>query len=295
MVEMNKWHISVGGMLVAVVVACSGRSFDGGDDGAGAGGEAGDPSGGGGTSGGGSSPGGTGGTGGSPGGTGGSGPIGGSNTGGSGPACRTSMDCPVVDLPCSPCPNGELACHSADCVGGNCFPRPPKCPECQTDAECPVPPLECVTCPDGTTSCPSPECSGRECLIRWSGCVGIDPCAGLTCGEVCNPCNGSDCPVMELPYTCNAEGECTTARPACLGRCTTYLDCPPPPPDCIGCTDGVCPGVDCIQGACEFTCDTRQRCETLMDCEPTLLCRVCPDGSCAGQACIEERCDFACP
>jgi hypothetical protein len=52
--------------------------------------------------------------------------------------------------------------------------------------------------------------------------------------------------------------------------------------------------VDCIQGACEFTCDTRQRCTTVMDCEPTLLCRLCPDGSCAGHACIEERCDWAC-
>jgi hypothetical protein len=258
-------HVGTGFLVAAMLGACAGRSFEGGDDAAGKGGEAGDPGGGGvsgtGPTGGVSGTGPTGGVSGTgpTGGVSGTGPTGGVSgtggsvpTGGSGPMCMKATDCPVVDLPCFTCASGDVLCPTAECSGGHCFSRIPQCP-------------------------------------------GTDPCEGRSCGEGCDPCIGQDCPVTELPFTCNTEGQCTDERPACLGRCMTYLDCPPPPPDCGGCTNGACADVDCIQGICEMVCDPRPRCTTPMDCPLTMICVACPNSQCAAQACIEGRCDYACP
>jgi hypothetical protein len=122
-----------------------------------------------------------------------------------------------------------------------------------------------------------------------------DPCAGLGCGEVCNPCNGSECPPMELPFRCNAEGECTIERPACLGRCTTVAECPIPPPDCHLCNSGTCAQMDCIDGACEMICDPMPHCSTGDECPSATECRLCADGSCAVVDCFKGRCDYVCP
>ncbi len=255
-------QVGTGILVAALLGACAGRSFDGGDGAAGSGGEAGDP-GGGGVSGtshtggvsGTTHTGGVSGTGGSVptggvSGTGGSVPTGG--VGGGGPTCMQATDCPVLDIACFTCETGEVLCPVPECVGGNCVTRIPQCP-------------------------------------------GTDPCAGRGCGEGCNPCIGQDCSATELPFTCNTEGKCTHERPACLGHCMTYLDCPPPPPDCGGCTNGSCADVDCIQGVCEMVCPTSPRCTTAMDCPPTLECVLCPDESCAAHACINGRCDHVCP
>lgn len=247
----------VAGILVAMAVgACAGRSFDDADDAAGDGGEAGDPSGGGGTS---------------PGGTGGTGPTGGvSGTGGS-------------------FPTGGVGGTAGTIPTGGTGSR------CTAPMDCPVIDLPCFTCSSGDVLCPVAECTGGNCTRRIPQCPGTDPCAGRACGEGCTTCIGQDCPITELPYSCNSEGECTWERPACLGRCMTYLDCPPPPPDCGGCTNGACSDVDCIQGVCEMVCPTSPRCMTASDCPPTLECVACPDMSCADKDCINERCDHVCP
>jgi hypothetical protein len=168
-------------------------------------------------------------------------------------------------------------------------------PGCNSDSECPAPPLECVNCPDGSVSCPSPACSGGECLVNWSSCIGTDPCDQLICGATCYPCRGAACPPMELPFRCNAEGECTTEPSACMGRCTTVADCPIPPPDCQLCNSGTCAQMDCISGACEMICDPMPYCSTGDECPSATECRLCPDSSCAAVDCFKGRCDYVCP
>lgn len=164
--------------------------------------------------------------------------------------------------------------------------------ECRTAADCSAPPLECINCPDGSVSCPSHECSGGQCLVNWPSCI---PCDQLGCGQVCYPCNGADCPPMELPFRCNAEGECTREPPACLGRCNTVDDCPIPPPNCELCNSGTCAQMDCISGACEMVCDPMPYCSTGDECPSATECRLCPDGSCAVVDCFKGRCDYVCP
>ena len=272
--------------VVLLAAACGGFStkrFDAAETG----GEAGEVSRGGGSTAG-SMNGGTGGKGGTTGGTTG-------GTGGSGSSeCRTPADCSVADVACLQC-DGFMECPRATCIGGHCGVVPPVCPVCMADADCPAPPLECVNCPDGSVSCPGPQCSGGQCLVHWSSCLGTNPCAGLGCGEGCNPCNGADCPVMELPFQCNAEGECTTGRPACMGRCAGVDDCPIPPPDCRLCNSGTCAQVDCINGACEMVCDPMPYCSTGDECPSATECRLCADGSCAVVDCFKGRCDYVCP
>jgi hypothetical protein len=186
---------------------------------------------------------------------------------------------------------GGTAGSTTGGVGGKGGTTGGSSPGCNTDSECPAPPLECVNCPDGSVSCPSPECTGGQCLVNWSSCI---PCDQLGCGELCYPCNGSDCPPMELPLRCNAEGECTREPPACMGRCTTVDDCPIPPPGCELCNSGSCAQMDCINGACEMVCDPRPYCTTANECPASEFCVMCPDATCAVPDCFKGRCDFSC-
>jgi hypothetical protein len=131
-------------------------------------------------------------------------------------------------------------------------------------------------------------------LVDWSSCIGTDPCDQLICGAPCYPCRGADCPPMELPHACNAEGECTFEPSACLGRCTTVDDCPIPPPGCEPCNSGTCAQMDCISGACEMVCDPAPYCTTSDACPESDYCRTCPDLSCGVPYCFKGRCDFSC-
>jgi hypothetical protein len=207
------------------------------------------------------------------------------------PTCTSAIQCPYPKSLCLTCGNGETMCATRTCVDGVCGLARPVCPECRTDADCPLLPIECETCDDGTTSCPSFECHGGQCLTRFD-CN--DPCAGRACGEACNPCTGSDCPLTEH-FTCNLRGACGGANPACMGNCETASDCPTPPPDCIECLDSSCAQMACINGLCELLCDRRQPCDAVSDCEPTLECVICPDESCGERACIDGGCHRLCP
>jgi hypothetical protein len=217
--------------------------------------------------------------------------------------CETPTDCPPLDLECVTCDDGRAACATPACIGGVCGTTPPLCPPCEVDDDCPPPPPYCASCEDGTPSCQGVECHEGQCLTRWSGCLGIDPCEGLRCGEICNPCNGSDCPSLELPFTCNLEGECTNERPACGGRCETATDCTFTGSLTI-CGDDAW-NMACTDGACEAVCDLRSHCGPERTCPPAVECRICSDGTCAEHACVNRapfpgaepslRCDYVCP
>jgi hypothetical protein len=144
------------------------------------------------------------------------------------------------------------------------------------------------------------------------GCDGTggsapDPCAGLSCGDPCDPtpCDPSQgpCPdVFEPESFCDANGQCTPGQPVCQ---------PPPPPSCTSgaecdfndtacqpCWDGssVCLTGTCVDGQCvlnEPACPPQPSCTVSTDCPTPASCYLCPDGhsvACAAAECVSGLC-----
>lgn len=78
---------------------------------------------------------------------------------------------------------------------------------------------------------------------------GASPCAGKKCGESCSLCTAGSSGCQQ--GRCDMSGECTNALVLCVA-CEEASDCPPPPPVCSECPDGItwCAGVECEFGAC---------------------------------------------
>jgi hypothetical protein len=210
--------------------------------------------------------------------------------------CETAMDCAQIDAPCQICPDGTTQCPSVECQMGICVSSYPSCTSmCMSDADCPAILAPCQMCPDGTTSCPQTECVNGRCSSGWPGCGGSDPCAGVECGEPCNPCVGMDCPVADVAFLCNADGKCAAEAPNCLGECTTEMDCPQLEL-CYMCADGSCGTMECLNGACGWSCPPgpEPECMSAMDCVTDTVCRVCPDMSCAVVECLRNECVSVC-
>jgi len=101
-----------------------------------------------------------------------------------------------------------------------------------------------------------------------------------------------------IPFMCNAEGKCAAEEPKCIGECTTAMDCPMTDL-CYMCLGGTCGTMDCVNGACEWTCPPvdppEPQCMSAMDCTADTICRYCPDMSCAEIACLNGECKSVCP
>jgi hypothetical protein len=136
-----------------------------------------------------------------------------------------------------------------------------------------------------------------RCTTGWPGCGGTDPCAGLECGNPCNPCTGMDCPVSGLMFLCNAEGKCAAEAPSCGPQCMTSMDCGAPD-ICYMCPGGMCGTTECVNGSCEGVCPPvvppEPECMSAMDCPILMECRRCPDMSCAITECFNNECVTVC-
>jgi hypothetical protein len=215
--------------------------------------------------------------------------------------CETSMDCPVLDLPCQVCADGSVKCPTAECRMGRCISQYPTCQtECLSNSDCVMIGAPCQMCPDGTTSCPRAECVMGRCTTGWPGCGGSDPCENRACGEPCNPgCTEMGCGMSgDVAFTCNVDGKCVAEAPRCGAVCETGMDCIAPP-ICHMCAGGTCATMDCLMGRCEFVCPPVDppdpQCMTERDCVVDDICRYCPDMSCAEIACINNECKSVCP
>jgi len=144
-----------------------------------------------------------------------------------GKACGT--ECAYPDLPClhanPPCmpPVSPGYCdQSGACTRG--YPPPP--------GACPLPPPSwgcigkacgdsCGYCPPGQdpATCPVPTFAPTACDVKLQ-CVTEgtftcppDPCAGLKCGDGCDPCGGL-C-MNPVPYYCDGSGACVSGAVSC--------------------------------------------------------------------------------
>jgi hypothetical protein len=236
-------------------------------------------------------------------GKGGKGPgMGGTGTAGSDPGtggtsrgeCVNDMDC-AVDLTCHLCPDGNEICSKAVCLPeGKCARQEPICSniiKCDTNTDCPVLDIACKDCGDGTQACPTAECIMGICQNAFAGCVNQPgPCDELSCGEAC----GSDAMLF-----CNEMQQCQPEKPTnCAAECKTAMDCGPVDGKCVLCDDGTCAKVDCVNGACQQSCEsTGQACKQFEDC-PVFgdVCFTCPGtNQCAIQACVHNSCQMVCP
>jgi hypothetical protein len=104
-----------------------------------------------------------------------------------------------------------------------------------------------------------------------------------------------DCPVADVAFLCNADGKCAAEAPNCLGECTTEMDCPQLEL-CYMCADGSCGTMECLNGACGWSCPPgpEPECMSAMDCVTDTVCRVCPDMSCAVVECLRNECVSVC-
>ncbi|HEX6272896.1 MAG TPA: hypothetical protein VFZ53_07650 [Polyangiaceae bacterium] len=215
--------------------------------------------------------------------------------------CETSMDCPVLDVPCQMCADGTTQCPKSECLMGRCVSQYPTCQtECRSSSDCSMIGAPCQMCPDGTTSCPQAECVMGRCTTGWPGCGGNDPCADRACGDPCNPgCTEADCGMNgDVAFMCNADGRCVAEAPRCADECETARDCPEVDL-CRMCPGGTCAPMECLSGRCELVCPPfdppEPECMTARDCVVDDICRYCPDMSCAEVACISGECKSVCP
>lgn len=205
---------------------------------------------------------------------------------------------------CQMCPDGQMSCGKSYCVEGRCVVEDvaPCAPKCSSDMECTDrAPLGCIDCGDGLESCPKGACVQGFCQFDYQGGCKNTGCAGLACGDPCNPCGGGGfCDVGMGKTYCNREGKCLPEEPSCAGgsACETSMDCGTAPPSCVGCADGSCAAFECIEHKCVFACPANPtpQCKVSEDCpgldEP---CTMCSSGKCAVQACLQGSCALVCP
>jgi hypothetical protein len=213
--------------------------------------------------------------------------AGGGSTAGSGASeCKTTTDCPVTDVACSPCADGSYACPTVNCVGGQCVSTFPTCPaECSVDGDCPISKAPCQLCADGSTACPWAKCEAGKCTAGIETCENTDPCAGKSCGDPCTTCN-PELPCIAVAMTCDENLKCQTNSPLCSSTgCKSDGEC---------LTDvcGRCPGVEdacasqiCVDGQCTFSCPT----DACGGCEAPQICVYQAGGPGPGHyACAEQ-------
>jgi hypothetical protein len=128
----------------------------------------------------------------------------------------------------------------------------------------------------------------NECVLEEPSCEPppppADPCDGLACGDICDPCGGDEVCIANQDvgpaavFWCNTDGECVLEEPMCE---------PPPPPadpcDGLACGDicdpcggdEVCIANQDVGPAAVFWCNTDGEC--VLD-EP--MCpEVCPENA----------------
>ncbi len=197
---------------------------------------------------------------------------------------------------CSPCDPKDPSCAQADYAAfcdsaGECRAATPVCggQECR-ESDCgPHPGMECspYPCGDGTFSeclCkagPGGDCSWqrRECSDPPPPPPPYEPCAGLSCGELCSPCDPKDptCAETDGLAFCNAAGECRAEYPVCGGRECRESDCGPHP------------GMECSPYPCEDGTFSECLCQAGPGSDCSWQRRECgvtePGGPCAGKEC----------
>ncbi|MCC6646290.1 MAG: hypothetical protein IT374_12050 [Polyangiaceae bacterium] len=209
--------------------------------------------------------------------------------------CTSSAQCPVG--PCQHCPDGSLACPSAQCVQGTCTTSQPTCsvgPMCKTASDCPQLDAPCQQCPDGSVSCPTVDCVGGVCVFDAGGgcpavsCAAQDAkgdglCFGLLgvrwTGDACEnvtgcQCLGADCGALyaSVDKCEKAHVQCSTGGP-CAGKTCgdTCSNCPP---------GSTCPPVI-------------EYCSASGSCGPAFPVCSGPSGSCTGAQC-GASCTYMC-
>ncbi len=191
--------------------------------------------------------------------------------------CTYDPPCLHSDPPCL------MPSYAGKCdAGGQCWPAdtPPDCaapPSWGCDGKaCGEP---CGYCPPDAdpSTCPVPTfaataCNDKgECVTAGTfTCPPVDPCAGKSCGELCNPCAPEQC-MTPVVTACDPSGSCVPKTPdLCYDPCAGKVcgdQCNPCSP-----AGGPCAAV-------MGTCDPAGQCVT----SGTVTCT--PYDACAGKAC----------
>jgi hypothetical protein len=126
---------------------------------------------------------------------------------------------------------------------------------CNIDSECPRSLVACQLCDDGSTACPWARCESGMCTSGIDRCPNPNPCAGKLCGEACSTCApDQSCPPIVM--YCDDQGKCQQNEPTCgKANCKTDTDCPQLEL-CAPCADGSCADQVCLNGACQWSCDS---------------------------------------
>jgi hypothetical protein len=133
--------------------------------------------------------------------------------------CQTDMDCPVLGLRCSACPDGSAACPSSTCVNGQCTAVMPVCPP-----STPCGGFAGLQCNDGyeCVDDPSDDCDPNN---------GGADCPGICQPATPRPCmSDSECPAIGAPCKQCPDGTAACPRSVCTnGQCGAVFEtCAPP-------------------------------------------------------------------